>query len=201
MDTLFADTSTALQLSWLITTLPSSRPSGLRHALIAILESMPVRTYQQSATLARLIGSPSESVNFAGLSREEIHGQCALIVDTVRRRLYGVEYAAVVARFAPTEATMRAGVCYLADYLLAAAPIGNRDALEALIWRRYVPRRYRNGYALRAIENRTGVSKSTLARAYDWLNSECGTLELRALRRLEETFVPDGVCAAVPMWT
>lgn len=196
MDTLFADTSTALHLSWLITSLPPSLPCSLRQALISILETRPVHTYQQSATLERLVGKPSGLVDFGGLSRTEVRGQCAMILETVRRLLHGVEYAAVLARFAPTEASMRVGVSRLADYLDVASPLGSRDALEALIWRRYVPNRYRNGYALRAIEARTGVPRSTLARAYKWLDGECSGFERRALLRIEDALVAQGVCAA-----
>jgi hypothetical protein len=41
--------------------------------------------------------------------------------------------------------------------------------------------------------------KSTLARVGEWLNGESAGIELRVLRRLEETFVPHGVCAAMAM--
>jgi uncharacterized protein YerC len=199
MNTIFLDTPTALHVSFLILSLPVSEPSSLRKALIRMLECMPVRTYQQSATLTRLVGSRSLTVNFAGLSTQEIHGQCALVVDAVQRRLPHPELCVMLARFAPTESLKAVGVDGLMLWLAPLSPITNYAALTSLIWRRYVPKQYRDGYSLRAIAKATGSSKSTLGRVAQWLDGESAGLELRALRRLEETFVPHGVAAAVPM--
>jgi hypothetical protein len=199
MNTLFNDTATAMHVSFLIGALPASEPSSLRGALIRMLECMPVLTYQQAATLIRMIGTRSQTVNFSGLSRHEIHGQCAMIIDAMQKRLPPPEYCVMVARFAPTEAMKAVGVDGLMMWLAPSSPISNHAALSSLIWRRYVPKKYRDGYSLRAIAKATGSSKSTLGRVAQWLDSESSGLELRALRRLEETFVPHGVCAAMPM--
>lgn len=199
MKAIFSDTPTALHVSFLIGALPVSEPSSLRGALIHMLESMPILTYQQSSTLARMIGTRSATVNFAGLTRHEIHGQCAMIVHALEQRLPLPEYCVMVARFAPTEALKSIGVDGLLLWLSPAAPISNHAALASLIWRRYVPKKYRDGYSLRAIAKATGSSKSTLGRVAQWLDGESSGLELRALRRLEETFVPHGVCEAMPM--
>ncbi|RQN39607.1 helix-turn-helix domain-containing protein [Paraburkholderia tropica] len=116
-----------------------------------------------------------------------------MVIDAARSRLFGVERAVVIARFAPLEAVKRVGVTGLVDALAGGSPVGNLNALESLVWRRYVPKGYRDGYSLRAIAKRTGVSKSTLARASEWIDGQCDGFEPRALRRLEETFVPHGV--------
>lgn len=199
MKAIFSDTPTALHVAFLIGALPVSEPSSLRGALIHMLESMPILTYQQSATLARMIGTRSATVNFAGLTRHEIHGQCAMVVHALEQRLPLPEYCVMVARFAPTEALKAIGVDGLLLWLSPAAPISNHAALASLIWRRYVPKKYRDGYSLRAIAKATGSSKSTLGRVAQWLDGESSGLELRALRRLEETFVPHGVCEAMRM--
>ncbi|MGF6986518.1 hypothetical protein QFZ99_006059 [Paraburkholderia atlantica] len=199
MNTIFVDTPTALHVSLLILALPVREPSALRRALIRMLECMPVRTYQQSATLARLIGTRSLTVDFTGLTTPEIHAQCSMIVDAVERRLPRPEFYAMLARFAPTEAVKAIGVEGLMVWLAPAAPISNCAALTSLIWRRYVPKKYRDGYSLRAIAQQTGSSKSTLGRVAQWLDDESAGLELRALRRLEETFVPHQVCGAMAM--
>jgi hypothetical protein len=199
MNTIFLDTPTALHVSFLILALPVSEPSSLRRALIEMHKCMPVCTSQQSAMLARPIGTRSLTVNFSGLTTQEIHGQCALVVDAMERCLPNPEYCAILARLAPTEAMKAVGVDGLMLWLAPASPITNYAALSSLIWRRYVPKKYRDGYSLRAIAKQTGSRKSTLGRIAQWLDGESAGLELRALRRLEETFVPHGVCAAMRM--
>jgi hypothetical protein len=160
---------------------------------------MDLMTRQQADWLARLIGSPSGSVNFDGLTRIEIHGQASIVTDAVLRRLPGPELYAMLARFAQTEPEKSAGVLGLVEYLYPNSPTGNRAALTDLVWRRYLPHRYRGGFSYRDIAKRSHVSKSTLARSAEWLDDECDALELRALRRLEETFVPHGVCGPILM--
>ncbi|MGF6920161.1 hypothetical protein [Paraburkholderia sp. 40] len=199
MNTVFLDTPTALHVSFLIGALPVSEPSSLRGALIHMLECMPVLTYQQASTLARMIGTRSSTVNFSGLTRHEIHGQCAMIIDAVQTRLPYPELCVILARFAPTERIKGIGVDGLMLWLAPVAPITNHAALSSLIWRRYVPKKYRDGFSLRAIARATGSSKSTLGRVAQWLDDEAAGMELRALRRLEQTFVPHGVCEAMPM--
>lgn len=194
--TVFADTTVALHVSYLIRSLPVIEPCSLRRALIAILESMDLMNRQQTDWLARLVGTPSDSVNFSGLTRMEIHGQASVVTDAVARRLPEPELYAMLARFAQTEPEKSAGVMGVVEYLLPNSPTGNRAALTDLVWRRYLPRRYRSGFSYREIAKRSRVSKSTLARSTQWLDDECDGLELRALRRLEETFVPHGLCAA-----
>ena len=199
MNPIFHDTPTAIHVSFLILALPVREPSALRRALVRLLESMPTRTRQQSDTLARMIGTRSATVDFSGLTIPEIHAQCSMIIDAMQRRLPPPEYCVMVARFASTEAVKAIGVEGLMMWLSPAAPISNHAALSSLIWRRYVPKKYRNGYSLRAIAKATGSSKSTLGRVAQWLDGESSGLELRALRRLEQSFVPHGVCEAMPM--
>lgn len=69
------------------------------------------------------------------------------------------------AALARQSAVKRVGVEGIADFIATACPTGNRDALLSLLWRRYVPKHYRDSYRFRDIAERTGVSKSMLARA------------------------------------
>lgn len=196
---IFADTTIALHVAFLLRSLPAIEPCSLRRALIAALESLDHMTRRQSDWLDRLLGTPSETVDFGGLSRIEIAGQCSMITDAVLQRLPSPEVFAMLARFALTEPEKTAGVFGVVAHVAHASPVGNRNALIDLTWRRYLPRRFKGGYALREIEKRTGVSRSTLDRAGHWLDDELDGLELQALRRLERTFVPHGVCHAVEM--
>ncbi|CAG4921676.1 hypothetical protein [Paraburkholderia saeva] len=146
-----------------------------------------------------MIGTRSATVDFSGLTIPEIHAQCSMIIDAMQRRLPPPEYCVMVGRFASTEAMKAIGVEGFMMWLSPAAPISIHAALSSLIWRRYVSRKYRNGYSLRAIAKATGSSKSALGRVAQWLDGESSGLELRALRRLEQSFVPHGVCEAMRM--
>ena len=199
MDTIFSDTPTALHVSFLIMALPVSEGSSIRRALIRILEGMEIQTVRQARTLAALKGARSENIDFGNLTRLEVRGQCSLIVDAVHLRLPLPELCATLARFAVSEQAKSIGVDGLVLWLAPTAPISNRAALTSLVWRRVVPKEYRDGYSFRAIAKKCGSSRSTLQRAADWLDDEAGGLELRALRRLEESFVPHGVCRAMAM--
>jgi hypothetical protein len=199
LTTVFSDTTVALHVSYLVSSLPCIEPCSLRRALIMVMESIDLMNRQQADWLARLIGTASPNVNFAGLTRMEIHGQAVSVTQAVTRRLPAPEQYAMLARFAQTEPEKSAGVFGLVEYVSEASPTGNREALTDLVWRRYLPRRYRGGFSFRDIARRTHVSRSTLARAADWLDDEFDGLELCALRRLEETFVPHGVCKAMVM--
>jgi hypothetical protein len=199
MNPIFPDTATALHVSFMIVALPPIEPSSLRNTLIRMLEALPIHTRQQADTLTRLRGKPSGTVDFGNLTRLEIRGQCSLIVAAVQQRLPLPELCAMLARFSPTEEGKAIGVDGLVLWLAPTAPIGNRAALTALVWRRYVPKEHKDGYSFRAIAKQCGSSRSTLQRAAEWLDDEAEGVELRALRRLEETFVPHGVCAAMEM--
>lgn len=118
-----------------------------------------------------------------------------------QQRLPLPELCVTLARFAVSEEAKSVGVGALVPWLGPNAPIGNRAALTALVWRRYVPKEYRDGYSFRSIAKRCGSSRSTLQRAAQWLDAEAEGVELRGLRRLEETAMPHGVCGAMAMQT
>jgi hypothetical protein len=199
LTTVFADTTVALHVSYAIRATQACAPTSMRHMLLMLMESAEMMNRRQTDWLERLIGQRSSLVDFGGLDSIEIRAQAIMITQAVEQRLPAPELYAMLARFAQTEPEKSAGVMGVVEYVCPASPTDNRDALTDLVWRRYLPRRYRGGYSFRDIARRTHVSKSTLARTADWLDDECDGLELRALRHLEETFVPHGVCAAVPM--
>lgn len=199
MNPVFRDPVVALHLAYAIQARPVLAPCAMRRVLITIMESMDMINARQCDWLARLIGSPSDAADFSGLTPQEIHAQCVFVTEAVLHRLTPCETFVLLARFAQMAREKQAGVFGLAEYLLATSPIDNRDALTDLVWRRYLPRRYRGGYSFRDIERRTKVHRSTLSRGAEWLDDQCDGLELVALRHLEETFVPDGVCGALAM--
>jgi hypothetical protein len=201
LTTVFADTTVALHVSYAIRATRAVAPTSMRRMLLMVMESAEMMNRQQSGWLERLIGHRQTLVDFDGLNSIEIHAQAIMVTEAVEQRLPAPELFAMLARFAQSEPEKSAGVMGVVEHLCHAGPTGNRDALTDLVWRRYLPRYYRGGYSLRDIAGRTHVSKSTLARTAEWLDGECDGLELRALRHLEETFVPHGVCEATAMHT
>jgi hypothetical protein len=195
--TVFADTTVALHVSYAIRASRAVAPTSMRRMLLMLMESAEMMNRQQTDWLERLIGQPSSLVDFSNLDSMEIRAQATMITEAVSRRLPPSELYAILARFAQNEPEKSAGVFGVAEYLYPDSPTRNRAALTDLVWRRYLPQLYRGGYSFRDIAKRTHISKSTLARSAEWLDDECDGLELRALRRLEETFVPHGVCCPV----
>jgi hypothetical protein len=194
MMSIFADTIVALHVSYAIRATRAVAPTSMRRVLCMLMESAQMMNRQQTDWLERLIGQPSRLVDFDGLDAIEIHAQAVMITEAVRRRLPDHEAYVLMARFA-RDIEKSAGVYGTADYLLlSGSPVSNREAVTDLVWRRYLPREYQGGFSFRDIERRTHVSKSTLGRASQWLDDECDGLELAALRHLEETFVPQGIC-------
>ncbi|SPA17221.1 hypothetical protein [Cupriavidus taiwanensis] len=190
----FVDTDTALRLSFAVLAGEVRMPCSLRQVLIRMLEAEPSGTAQQRLWLDELLGEPSGLVDFAGLTANEIRGQCALVVAAAAHRLTEAEHFAMLARYAQSYHERAAGVHGLVALLLPAAPTGNHAALLDLMWRRYLPTRYLGGYSLRDIAQRTHVARQTLWRLAAWLREQCDAMELQALQRLEESFVRHGVC-------
>ncbi|HEY2024603.1 hypothetical protein [Paraburkholderia sp.] len=199
LNPIFADTTVALHMSYAIRATRATAPTSMRRMLLMLMESAQMMNRQQTGWLERLIGQRSRLVDFGSLNAVEIHAQAVMITEAVRHRLPEPEAFALIARFAQ-DIEKSAGVYGVTDYLLVSgSPVGNREAVTDLVWRRYLPRQYRGGYSIRDIEYRTHVARSTLGRAAQWLDDECDGLELSALRRLEQTFVPHGVCGALVM--
>jgi hypothetical protein len=196
---IFRDPVCALHVAYGIKAQNAVPATAMRALLLSLMESTELMSRMDRDWLLRLAGQPSRVVNFSGMTSFEIHGQCVLITEAVRKRLPPCEADVIAARFAQDAAEKSAGVYGVVSYLMPNAPTSSTPALTDLVWRRYLPRWARGGFSLRDIAKRTHVSKSTLWRVSDWLDIECDGLELRALRRLEETFVPQGICDSMEM--
>jgi hypothetical protein len=100
MDAIFRDTRQALHVSFLILSTDPRAKNVFRTALIRIMEIQPSLTNRQRAWLDQLIGDVSEStVNFGGLSGDDVRAQCAEVVSAVNSKLPEIERWAVLARF------------------------------------------------------------------------------------------------------
>lgn len=102
-DAVFHSTGDALFVSFLIMSIEPRQDSPLRKALIRFMQELDNPTKNQRAWLEQLIGEKSETVNFAGLTPDEVRGQCAMVTQAVKDHLPAPEMHAIHARFIPTE--------------------------------------------------------------------------------------------------
>jgi hypothetical protein len=195
---IFGDVSQALTLSFTMQTHPAIDAGATRRALVTMATMNHASSRMQRDYVRRLIGQPSRTVDFSGLSKLEVRAQCALVRKHAAEWLDAPHASAVLARFASTHSEREAGINGLAKHLCSrASPLGDVPCAEAvcmLTVRRYRPHAYRNGFSFRDIAKKTAVPKSTLARLANRIECEADHLEAEALTELERFFVPRGIC-------
>ncbi|SAK63475.1 hypothetical protein AWB80_02870 [Caballeronia pedi] len=201
---IFRDVAVALTTSYRMASTPAVDAGATRRALIVIAVSQASRSRMQSDYVKRLVGYPSRVVDLSGLTRLEARAQCALVREAVVNRLSIPEACAVLARFSQTPGEKQMGVSGLVAHFSATGPASLRslddplaDPLWDLLWRHYLPQRYGDGLSLREIARRTHMSKSALSRRADELAHDLDALEQQALKSLEHSFVPEGLCEAL----
>jgi hypothetical protein len=84
MEAIFGSTGQAVHLAFVVMSQPAMQDAPMRKALIRVLESIRLAD-EQRAWLDQLRGQPSESVNFGGLSGDEVRAQCAMITQAVKQ--------------------------------------------------------------------------------------------------------------------
>jgi hypothetical protein len=197
---IFADTAIALQVSYSIGASPVRVQCILRRSILNLIEGARLRNRQQLEWYMRLIGTPSDTVDFAGLTAIEQRAQCVMIRLAVLHRLDEPHACVILARFARLQHERETGITGLVRYVAHASPVSDPAALTALTWRHFTPRDgHKHGLSLRDFEKHTRVSRMNLSRCAQWLADEFAGLELQALRELEKKFVPHGVSYPVPL--
>jgi hypothetical protein len=83
MEAIFGSTGQAVHVAFVVMSQPAMQDAPMRKALIRVLESIRIDD-KQRAWLDQLRGQPSESVNFGGLSGDEVRAQCAMITQAVK---------------------------------------------------------------------------------------------------------------------
>jgi hypothetical protein len=83
METIFASTGQAVHVAFMVMSQPAMQDAPLRKALMRAMESIRLDG-QQNEWLEQLRGAPSESVNFGGLSGDEVRAQCVMITQAVK---------------------------------------------------------------------------------------------------------------------
>lgn len=199
--TTFLDTRTALAMSYAADIRGPSVPCSLRQALVSMMQTRKLNSARTRDWYARLISQPSRAVNFANLTPMERAAQCALIRQAVQKLLDRSHASAVMVAYALTTDDRELGIKGLVWHMQVRTVHGCEmdEVAYALIERRYRTTRTRDGFSLRDISARTGVSKSELARIAQDIGRECTTLEAEAMAVLERHFILRGVCEPNPV--
>ena len=196
---IFRDVTTALTTSFRMEAHPAIDAGATRRALVTIATMRHTSSRIQRDYVRRLIGTPSRTVDFEGLTKLEVSAQCALVRKHAATVLDAPHASAVLARFGQTHSEQEAGINGLAKHLCSrASPLGDAEnrgeAIRLLVVRRYRAQAYRDGFSFRDIEKRTRIARCTLARLSNRIEREADHLEAEALAELERFFVSRGIC-------
>ncbi|USE78920.1 hypothetical protein NDR89_19995 [Cupriavidus gilardii] len=206
----FADTRQALYVAHMVMALPPRQGSPFRTSLIRMLEGAPRLSATQSDWLEQLRGQPGDStVNFSGLTSDEVRGQCAMVVSTVDSKLPAPERAVIRARFVPAEyEEMVRGdkysrrffysrerveaIGYLGDWLAPTVTAVSRDALDFLVAKVFANHQ-KLVISYRHLADQFGGNHMTYARAFATVRDRMRELEAVAVDRLTPYFEASGL--------
>lgn len=207
MDAVFKDTRQALHVAFAVLSQEPRGESMLTKGLIRMLEAMPALTPRQEKWLNQLRGERSGSVNFIGLTSDEIRAQCADVISAVRTKLHHAEQWAVMARFGQ----MEVGIDPKTKEPRTAFPPERADAIESLaLWVqpsfRTIPADALNCMLVKVFSNHElmqasfrelakafGGNHMTYHRAYPFLRGQMIDLEDTAVARLRPYFERTGL--------
>ncbi|WP_367394527.1 hypothetical protein [Cupriavidus sp. Agwp_2] len=209
MNAVFADTRQALYVAHMVMALPPRQKAPFRTALIRAMEATPNLTGMQEAWLDQLRGTPSDStVDFGGLTSDEVRGQCAMVMSAVDSKLPAPERAVVRARFTPAEyeeigangerkrryfygPARVEGIRYLADWLAPNCSIAG-PALDILVSKAFANHE-RLAVSYRDMAASFGSNHMTYARAFPKIRERLRELEALAVSRLDAYFTALGL--------
>jgi len=203
---MFKDVTHALHVAYLVMSTEARQDCTTRAALLKMMEyaEAPL-TAAQADWFEELRGVASQSLNFKGLSSDDIRAQCALIVSAVRSKLPPPEMYAMEARFTQTEFEDVQGVRRfafsrekgtairaLSDWLRPS--VGNLPslALDCLVAKQYA-NHSRTLISNRDLEASFRLSRMTFARAETKIKASIRALELSGAKRLQLHFIQQGI--------
>lgn len=165
-----------------------------RRALLQVMEAIehPTRVQREWMEQLRGIGTGDRTVNFSGLTSDEIRAQCALITQSVHDHLPGPERFAIWARYA-YQAQKGAGIQGLASYIRPQLSIGDEIAICALLYGHVMPNQREKGFSYPEISKDRGIPVITLRRSAAIIGQTARTLEQIAIERLTPMFEGHGV--------
>lgn len=207
MDAIFRDTRQALHVSFLILSTDPRAKNVFRTALIRIMEIQPTLTRRQREWLDQLIGDVSESsVNFGGLSGDDVRAQCAEVVSAVNSKLADIERWTVLARFGQMgDERLPSGVKRhfflrerseaiqnLSTWLAPSFDGVSVMALDCILARLYA-NHAKIDISFRDLAKSFGASHMTYKRAFDKINLRMREIEKRAIDQLTPYFERTGL--------
>ncbi|GGI16418.1 hypothetical protein [Oxalicibacterium faecigallinarum] len=95
---IFTSVGQALHVAYLIMASDARQDSPLRKALVRMMSDIDLSA-QQTEWLNQLRGEATGTVNFAGLSADDVRAQCALIVSAVDSKLMAQEKWVIHAKY------------------------------------------------------------------------------------------------------
>lgn len=154
------------------------------------------------------------TINFDGLSGDEIRAQCAMVVGAVRDHLLKPERNAVWLRYAcgmparpasatraadpgiPPSAEWKRALVEMRTYLRPSLTVTNGKAIMALIAGHSQARLRQDGLSYREISEETHVTVRTLERNAQIVRKRLAELEREAVKRLTPLFERNNVTIA-----
>jgi len=213
MKAIFESTTQALHVSFLIMAVEPRQKNALRQALIRYIEEVRSPSANLLDWLNQLRGESSGTVDFSGLTMDEIRAQCAMVTQIVRDHLPAPEMHAVRARHVPCEANevgkdenrrpiydyrfsdeRQESFRFVADWLNKAGAYDGigKDALMYLVAKACSERREVRP-SFRDIAKECGANYQTYYRAYPNVRESIGSLEGLATARLTHHFEKTGL--------
>jgi hypothetical protein len=201
MDGMFKSAEQAIHVAFLVMSVPARQPNALAQMLRHVLEEMPDRTKRQDAMLEYLGGSRNGDYVAPGdrLTMDEFRGQCAAIVDRIRKTLPGPECVAVWSRWGVMtgpEGEKTMGVAGLTEYCRPLLRITDVIAIQALIYGRTNERWRAQGLSYDEIAKACSISVKTLRLAAATIKATAESLENMACARLTPEWERDGLLTA-----
>ena len=193
-DAIFQNTSHALHVSYLVMAHEPRRSTALWRAILVMMEGQKNLNSMQRAWMDRLRGIGRGSVDFDGLTGDEIRAQCAMVTQAVRDHLPIPERAIILCKFG-IQLDKAQGVADLATYIKPLLNFTDDIAIKALVYGHLKPGQRQKGFSYEEISKSQGISVKALRIAAGHIARVAATLEQLAIDRLSPMFLRDGLIA------
>lgn len=203
---IFRDVGHALHTAYLVIANEPRQGCVTRSLLLqAMMVGRSKLTPEQAEWFGSLKGSPAGSIDFSGLTDDEIRAQCAMVVAAVNHHLPRIETMVVRARFGATEYEdvhgvrryafsheRAAAIRELSDWLRPFLQNVPAMAVDGLLARQFA-NHVKTKVSVRDLAAAFGCSKSMYHRASAVVRSHVHQLEASAHQRLARHFVEQGI--------
>ncbi|MDR5813337.1 hypothetical protein QCE62_06990 [Caballeronia sp. LZ033] len=206
MDAVFKDTRQALHVSFLVLSQEPRQPSAMMKAIIQALEALPELTTRQEQWLEQLRGEASSTLNFGGLTSDEVRAQCAAVISAVRTKLHHAEQWEVTARFGQNDFTVdddgvrrhfflkerSEAIQALAGWLQPSFPAVSTLAMDCLLAKLFA-NHAKMEISFRDLAKSFGGNHMTYARAFPVIKARIIEIDENAIQRLRPYFERTGL--------